>query len=209
MKKRLPKKHKKELSVVREPVEFFKQEITRASGNQKITIDPNTQYYLCNLLTQFMITENLFTIDEKGKWREEVLALLLHKALAAASMAVKQKDLRRLGDVSLYTAGFFGDSLSRKLVDIDYYIGMGRNAYGSLAQSQLDLGFRSVFLELAKRFHKFVDVFTEISYSSHLSDAKNILRLYDVWLKTKSVHAERTLKQAGLIPNKLVKPDWQ
>ena len=71
-------------------------------------------------------------------------------------------------------------------MDIDYYIGMGRNAYGCLAQSQSALGFRNVYSELASRFHKFVDVFTEISYSSNLADSKNILRLYDVWLKTKS-----------------------
>ena len=115
MKKGLPKKKKVQLSVVREPVEFFKQEITRASGNQKITIDPHTQYYLCNMLTQFMISENLFTVDEKGKWKEEVLALLLHKAFAAVSLAAKQKDLRRLGDVSLYTAGFLVSTYQENL----------------------------------------------------------------------------------------------
>jgi len=34
--------------------------------------------------------------------------------------------LQRLGDVSLFIAGFFARSFARKLIDIDYHIAMGQ-----------------------------------------------------------------------------------
>ena len=46
--------------------------------------------------------------------------------------------LRYLGDFSLFTSGFFSDSLSRRAVDVDYYVSMGEFAYGSLGRRDSD-----------------------------------------------------------------------
>lgn len=202
----------KELSLVSEPTDFFKQQVTKALESQKVRIKPETEFYLVDLLSRFMFAENLFATDETGAKREETLALLFQEAMDAADLSRKSQGLRRLGDVSLYTAGFFSDHLSTKIVDVDYYIGMGRNAYGNLAQIGLGAAFQQVFADLAQNFHRFVDVLAEVSESalaSNMKDAKNILRLYELWLKTKSERAEKSLKEAGIIPNNLVKPDWQ
>lgn len=200
---------KNELSIVSQPTDFFKQQVTRALQNQKVRVDPNTEYYLVDLLTRFMRPESLFAVDEDGNKRQEVLALLLTRALSGADSQHKQRDLRRLGDVSLYTAGFFSESLSRKVVDVDYYIGMGRSAYHNLANISFDALFQKVFVELAQQFHRFVDVFAEVSEASSFKEAKDILRLYELWLKTRSEWAEKTLKEAGIIPNSVIKPDYQ
>lgn len=197
------------MSVVKEATDFFKARITEALDNQKVAIHPNTEFYLVDLLTRFISSDNLFTVDENGARRQEVLALLFGAAMSSPSAGEKQRGLRRLGDVSLYTAGFFQDSLARKIVDVDYYIGMGRNAYGSLAADGRDALFQTVFSELARQFHRFVDVLGEVSAADGAKDSKDILRQYDLWLKTRSERAEKKLKQAGIIPNKLVKPDWQ
>ncbi len=114
---------------------------------------------------------------------------------------IKLEKLKRLGDVSLYTAGFFSESLSRKIVDVDYYIEMGKTAYGNL------LG--KPFNELTRHFNRFVDVLAEISEETGTANKANILRLYEIWLKTRSEKAEKGLKEAGVIPNFLLKPDWQ
>jgi hypothetical protein len=55
----------------------------------------------------------------------------------------------------------------------------------------------------------FVDVLAEIGSRSGNQDPKNILRQYELWLKTRSERAEKNLKDAGIIPNKGVKGDWQ
>lgn len=207
MSKKAPKE--KKLKIFSEATDFFKQEVTKALGNQRIETDPNTEFYLVDLLTRFIATDNLFAISEKGARREETLALLMGEALSSTDTGRRHRGLRRLGDVSLYTAGFFQARLARKVVDVDYYIGMGRNAYSSLAAMGADTFFTHVFVELSQNFHRFVDVLVEISELSGTQDAKNILRQYEVWLKTRSSRAEKNLKDAGIVPNKLVKPDWQ
>ena len=66
----------------------------------------------------------------------------------------RQRALQRLGDVSLFIAGFFARSFARKLIDIDYHIAMGGNAYSSLADTHaaLHLGpLRRRHLRAARR----------------------------------------------------------
>ena len=82
--------------------------------------------------------------------------------------------MRRLGDVSLFIAGFFAQSFARKLVDVDYHIAMGGRAYGTLADNMRDSmrgqAFAAVFLELAQKFQRLVDVLNdvaEMAYQAH------------------------------------------
>lgn len=211
MAKTRSKKQNSKLSLVSGATEYFKEAVTGALEKQKVTVEQDTEFYLVDLLTRFMSPDSLFLVDESGgKRHHEVLALLMGEAMGSTNSGEKLRSLRRLGDISLYTAGFFQDSLARKIVDIDYYIDMGRTAYGSLATmgSAVEL-FRNAFDELSRQFPKFVDVLSEVSASSGASDPKNILRQYEVWLKTRSERAEKSLKEAGIIPNKLVKADWQ
>jgi len=56
---------------------FLSEEVTKALVNQKVSVDPNTEFYIVDLLMRFMSTDNLFASDEKGGKREEVLALLM------------------------------------------------------------------------------------------------------------------------------------
>mgnify|MGYP002137355912 CR=1 FL=1 len=60
--------------------------------------------------------------------------------------------MRAMGDFSLYIAGFFSDSLKRKLVDVDYYIGMGGAAYENAARLEDKKHRAQVLLELSKKY---------------------------------------------------------
>ena len=119
----------------------------------------------------------------------------------APSALERERGLQRLGDVSLFVAGFFAHSFARKLVDIDYHIAMGGRAYGTLA-SGLVRGRRQVlgrvFAELAAKFLPLVDALGEISDSARRYTHKDILRLYELWLKTGSPRARGLLRQLGL-----------
>ena len=61
------------------------------------------------------------------------LALLLAEAAATDDAQERNLVLQRVGDTSLFVAGFLGDGFARKLVDVDYYIDIGGAAYGSLS----------------------------------------------------------------------------
>jgi len=93
---------------------------------------------------------------------------------------------------------------ARKLVDVDYYIDVGGAAYGSLSESVRGTirgrAFHGVFAELAAKFREFVDVLAEIRDSTRAADDHDILRLYEVWLKTGSQRSFQILKRLGVDP---------
>jgi hypothetical protein len=183
--------------------EFFKDSIDEALTNQKVEAQDLTIYYIVNLLTQFTHTEDFFEKTPEGL-DTKPLALLFGQALAAQTSAERTQSLKRLGDVSLYIAGFFSNSLSRKLVDLDYYIAMGGRAYSSLSDmtGRLARGdtFTTIYEELSRKFTAFVDVLGEVSERAQVNSNKDILRLYDVWIRTRSKRAEEALAKLGIQP---------
>src|ERR1700745_2633578 len=128
---------------------------------------------------------------------------MLTEALEAPTAEDRNRGLQRLGDVSLFIAGFFAQSFARKLIDIDYHIAMGGRAYAVLADT-LSRGkgrvLGHVFAELANNFQPMVDALNEVSETSYSHSDKDILRLYEIWLKTGSRRCYDLLKGLGVEP---------
>ena len=127
------------------------------------------------------------------------LAHMLADALDAPSAVARQRSLQRLGDVSLFIAGFFARSFARKLIDIDYHIAMGGNAYSSLADTmQRSMSGRciaAIYAQLAQKFQRLVDALNEVSEMSYRHTDADILRLYEIWMKTGSGRARDLLQR--------------
>lgn len=189
------------LTLVTQPEAFFHELVTKALENRQVKPKPETEFYLVNLLNQFIFTENLYARDAKGNFREEPLALMVKEALEQPERQAQALMFRQVGDISLYTAGFFQESLSRKLVDVGYYIEMGGTAYQHVAALEGERGMRSTYVELADRFSTFVDVLAEISEATTVARSeKDLLRMYDLWLQTGSDRAAKALREAGIVP---------
>jgi hypothetical protein len=190
---------------VRSLEEFFRNSVASAMDRQGLSADDHTAYYVVNLLTLFARSEVLYEGSGEGRTLKP-LALILAEAMEARTAEERNFALQRIGDISLFVAGFFGESLARRQVDIDYYVRMGGSAYGSLSDrvrgSVRGQVFTAVFAELASKFQDFVDVLTEVRDESRGSDDVDILRLYDVWLKTGSKRAERALRRLGIEPSR-------
>lgn len=200
---------KRNLTLVSQPQDYFRELVTEALENQKLTTQPETEFYLVNLLNQFMTTDRLYQKDSEGSTKQEPLAMMVKEALENPVPQAQSALFRHIGDVSLYTAGFFQDSLNRKLVDVDYYIGMGGAAYQQVAvRSEEDL-LKAIYKELAEKFGALVEVLAEVSDKTSQRTEKDILRLYEIWIKTRSTRAAKALQQAGIIPNDTIKKDWQ
>jgi hypothetical protein len=175
------------------PVEYFRDLVESALHNQHLAAREGTSFYLVNLLAGFVHG------DRTTATADEPLGVRFVKALQEAG--TRQRDeLRRVGDHSLFISGFFADSLSRSLVDVDYYIQLGENAYGSLAR-QADGSFGDVFDELAGKFPAFVDVLGEVSERTAMTSNKDLLRLYEKWLRTRSRRSGDLLAARGIVPN--------
>lgn len=197
------------LKLVAHPEEYFHELVGSALSKRSFRPTAETEIYLVNLLNRFMVTDALFSKEPGGKHREETLALLVKEAIESPEGESQRSLFRQLGDVSLYTAGFFQESLNRKIVDVDYYIDMGGRAYRQAAFRHDEKAVKIVFEELSDRFAKFVDVLADISDLTMVKTEQNLLRLYETWMSTKSERAERLLNEAGIIPNPTVKKSVQ
>jgi hypothetical protein len=182
--------------------EYFRDALHAALQHQHVAVEDQTEHYVVNLLTLFARSEALFESTPEGL-RIKPMVVLLTEALEARSMEQRNRGLQRLGDVSLFIAGFFAQGFARKLIDIDYHIAMGGRAYGTLAETLARSRARvlgQVFAELAQKFQPMVDALNEISETAYQHSPEDILRLYEIWQKTGSSRAQRLLKQLGVTP---------
>ncbi|HEY6482743.1 MAG TPA: hypothetical protein VIY54_04380 [Steroidobacteraceae bacterium] len=182
--------------------EYFKDELHGALEKQQLAVDDQTEFYVVNLLTLFARSEALYDHTAEGT-RLKPLVVMLAEALEAPSSGDRNRGLQRLGDVSLFIAGFFAQSFARKLIDIDYHIAMGGRAYATLANvlargRSRTLGY--VFGELAEKFQPMVDALNEVSETAYSHSDRDILRLYEIWLKTGSRRCYDLLKRLGVEP---------
>lgn len=189
----------KNIKIVHDVIEFFKEEVSKAFINLNFEAHNITEFYIANLLSTFARIDQLLVENAEGGLQEETMVSLLKKAFESPRDE-KIKNLKRAGDISLYTAGFFSDSLNRKLIDIDYYISIGENAYGNLSTLVNEDYARIVFGELSKKFMGFVDVISEISDKYFLKTNKDILRTYEKWLITRSERLRKQLEESGILP---------
>jgi len=171
--------------------EFFHEVVTDALSAVDLDASEPAGWYLVGLLGEFTT----------ARLTDEPLGMKL--AAAAESPAAHVRTLKEVGDTSLYVAGFFAESLTRSLVDVDYYVGLGQTAYARLARS---LGTKKsigeVYEELAAKFPQFVDVLAQVRRRVTIAEVNatgDIGRLYDIWLRTRDEWVEKKLRQAGLI----------
>ncbi|WP_242344339.1 hypothetical protein [Anaeromyxobacter terrae] len=177
--------------------EWFRELVADTLSTRRLKIQEVTEFYLVDLLTRFLETERLFVEDADGTVHSEPLALVLLRALQADRRA-RAAHLRRLGDTALFVSGFFGDSLARSPVDVDYYIAMGERAYSALAESERGPGLDALYAELSGRFGQFVDLFAEIAELSDLRSNRGLVRLYERFLQTRSERVAQLLRERGV-----------
>lgn len=188
---------------VRNLQDYFRTSIEDVIVRQGVDVDPHAAHYVVNLLTLFSRSDELYE-DQGECYGLKPLALMLADAADAETAEQRNFKLQRIGDVALFIAGFFADSLATKAVDIDYYIHMGGNAYGSLSEEVRGTfrgnAFAAVYRELAIKFQVLVDVLNEISAGPREGSDLDVLRTYEVWLRTGSRRAERLLREQGIVP---------
>ncbi len=184
--------------------EYFQTSISDALENQNLKAGADTIHYVVNLLTSFARAEQLFERTPDGMMIRP-LALLYAEAVEGATRDERGRALRRLGDVALFISGVFSQSLNRCVVDIDYYVSMGGSAYSCLSDTMRGTNrgraMSSIYDELASKFVGFVDILGEVSEGSSCNNDTDVLRQYEIWLRTGSTRAADRLRAAGIQPS--------
>jgi len=183
--------------------DYFRESIDTVIAQQGVSLDPHATHYVVNMMTLFSRSEKLYE-DDGDTYGIKPLALMLADAADAPSSEHRNNLLQRIGDVALFISGFFVDSLANKPVDIDYYIHMGENAYGSLSEETRGTfrgnAFADIYRELAIKFQVLTDVLHEVRDRACGNSDLNVLRTYEIWRKTGSRRAARILREQGVVP---------
>ena len=180
--------------------EFFKGLLDEVLGRRRVEIAETTEFYLVNLLSEFVFTDNLFTEETDGRKEDTPLAVMYARALQQ-DRSERIRTLRKLGDVSLYKAGFFQQALrERSAVGPDYYIQMGGAAYAQVADLSPAGDFGVVYRELCRKFRVMVEVLEEIAARGMVANGPaGALKVYESWVRTGSDQLEQVLVDAGLV----------
>lgn len=188
--------------------EYFRELVGGAINGQRLAVGSETEFYLVKLLSEFLPAERLFIETPEGNHDTEPLALMYARSLEAPREQ-QIGSLRKLGDVALYVSGFWSDSLSRSVVDMDYYMGMGAAAYGKVADLLRSDRRHTLYSELSTKFVQLVDCLSEVAEKTAVTSNTGVVRLYERFLQTGSMRLARTLGEQGVVaqlppPGKLV-----
>jgi len=179
------------------PTEYFRELVEKAIARQRLTSSEVSAFYLVQLLDSFVRPDRAYL--DAGIDYDQPLAHLLCEAIASREER-RFTLFKATGDLSLFISGFFSDSVMRKPVDFDYYVSLGGYAYGRAARLSAHQTAAEVFEELSQKFSRFVDVLTEVSEASTLTDHTSLLRLYEKWLRTGSERTGAMLRDLGVLP---------
>lgn len=183
--------------------DYFRESIDSVIAQQGVSLDPHATHYVVNMMTLFSRSEEFYE-DDGEVYGIKPLALMLADAVDAPDTEHRKYQLRRIGDVALFVSGFFIDSLAHKAVDIDYYIHMGENAYGSLSEETRGTvrgnTFSDIYRELAIKFQPLTDVLHEVRDRMCGRSDLSVLRTYEIWRKTGSRRAAKILREQGVVP---------
>ena len=170
---------------------FFKEALDEAIKNQRVQISEDVASYLLWIL--------LMGIRKDPHFNPQTTIQRYVNAFTGQG----PETFRDIGDSSLMMAGIWPDSLTRKLVNIDYYLKMGSLAYQREAETSQNLG--DLFEELSENFTKSANILMEVTQFISANDPKpnDILKIYERWLKTHNKFLERILIKLGINPVKV------
>ena len=182
-------------ATVHDARDFFAGELRKAMHRHKVSAEPHAFEYLVSLLVKSIHSSNFFQTNESGKYEDTVL-YELYISYTQASLEEKRNLLQRMGDICLLISGYFSESIQRKVVDLDYYFGMGGGAYSELAKVH-----PNPYRELSEKFRPFSNVLGEMSERTGLQSNKDLLRIYERWQATGSDRLRDILTEHGIAPN--------
>jgi hypothetical protein len=181
--------------------EHFRHTVDEALSTRGVDAAVETVYYIVNLLTVFQRADRLYDQTRDG-FELKPLAVIYAEALEIPQPEQRNRIVQRLGDLALFIAGIFSESLRRKPVDVDYYIAMGSGAYSYLSDSMRGSArgeaFCVIFDELSHKFAEFVAALAHVNDANALHSNSDILKLYDLWLRTGNRRAESRLRELGI-----------
>ncbi len=179
---------------------FFVDEIEAAEEKLKKHLSAHSKLYLLHLLKHLSESEDFFYSD---LIQDKPLSIFLLEALQK-NIFEKIRDLRVVGDISLIFSGLYPEHLTRRMVDIDYFIDLGKKSYHMLSDTYSNYRTQKelfvLYSQLVAEFLYLTEILTEISGDMHFMDESNLARAYSRWHKTRVSRYLEILNENKVVP---------
>ncbi len=185
-------------------VSFFCDQVDIISSKQGLKIQEGTVAYLGQMLAGFSRSEDYFLKSKDPLEKRQEFPTISLLWLEGLSLELKEKlrAMKKVGDVALFTSGFFPERLKRRSVDMDFYMAIGERAYESAAHLRESHGSEralNCFFELAEKFPALTEILRELSDQTLLATEADQLLLYEKWLESNSPRIKRMLGENGIL----------
>ena len=187
---------------------FFVDEIEAAEERLHLELSPRAKLYLIHVLKELSAGSRFFHAEIV---QDRPLAVVLLEALHK-SIFEKLRDLKVVGDLALIFSGLYPDHLTRRLVDVDYFMMLGRKSYHMLADlygahpSKQELF--ALYSCLVAEFSLLIRILTEISAGLKLMDDSDLSRLLRRWQRTGIDTYRRLLDEHKIVPLDAPEDRW-
>jgi hypothetical protein len=143
---------------------YFAERLGEALHRESLHLEVESFRYLLHLLASFSHRGNLFRECDADDAGPPALADLFARA-REANPSEQRQAYQRLGDMALFVGGFFGPYVHRRksLVNIDYYVEMGKTGYGQAATFARRTQTESLLRELSEKFRGVTEVFASMA----------------------------------------------
>ncbi|MEO5668955.1 MAG: hypothetical protein ABIR96_12920 [Bdellovibrionota bacterium] len=185
---------------------FFAEECLSIASKQGLQIPEHLSHYLGEMLVRFVGSDTYFVANSdplamkpKKEFPSVVRLWLEGQAQPIFEQLVQ---MQHVGDIALYTSGFFPERIERSLVDMDFYMAVGGQAYeraGKIRESIAQERELNIYFELASKFSELKELLAELSDRKFLSTEADRLRLYQKWLQSRSPRIRRMLAEVGIL----------
>ncbi len=92
------------------------------------------------------------------------------------SIAAQARQLTKVGDHALFFVGAYLQNLHRRKISPQYYISLGKSAYGGVAEitESMDGFSKDVYLEISERFSEYSAAINHVVWSSRIEGLANL-----------------------------------
>ena len=152
---------------------FFKDEITYSKQKQNIKIDKGLELYLTKLML-----DRISEVNDTQAYLTDIYLKCTHAKNSTEALI----EFRRLGDISLFNAGYFYENLFSKSKNLNYYIDMGQTGYQVAGEISKD----KIYFLLRDDYVKCLCILNFIVENKRRHSRKDLERLYQFYTETYS-----------------------
>jgi len=167
---------------------LFQQLVLDAEQQAHISLSEDLESYLVFLLQRFHKNDD-------GLY--EPLAVKYLQA-ENESGRCRQHGLRDTGDSCLLLAGLFPEQAKRRMVNVSYFVRLGRSSYHALACS-LKQSHAELYQQICHGFGAMLDVLYTIHGFTHMQNILSPIDAYEIWRQTGSQHTLNAINQGRVM----------